>query len=126
MAIAKEKTSDFAFGGGGRVGDGPGGWKLLAINANPKPSIVSAFADVMTPSKLIFLGLMLCERDGRQWIGIPATLQATADGHVIKDDNGKPAYRPIVKFASKEAQNRFSEQVLALVRATNPEILGAP
>jgi len=70
---------------------------------------------------------MICEQNGKRWVGIPATLQTTADGHVIKGDNGKPAYRPIVKFASREAANRFSEQVLAPVEASNPELFeGAP
>jgi hypothetical protein len=64
---------------------------------------------------------MLRERDGKRWVGIPCTLQATADGRVLKDDNGKLLYWPIIKFASKEAANRFSDEVFALLEAHHPD-----
>lgn len=42
------------------------------------------------------------------------------DGKQI-ERNGKPAWQPVVSFATKEVRDRFSAAVIAAIEAAHPE-----
>ncbi len=44
------------------------------------------------------------------------------DGVVLKDAKGKIRYVPIIEFSSKDVRNKFSDAVIAAMRATHPEV----
>ena len=60
--------------------------------------------------------------NGTAYALLPSKAQLRADGSVIRRDDGKIAYSPILKFGSREAQDRFSHGVIELVRRRFPEL----
>jgi hypothetical protein len=44
-------------------------------------------------------------------------------GTVVKDQNGKIRYSPIIEFRSKEIRDKFSENVIAALHSSHPEAL---
>jgi hypothetical protein len=126
MTVTKTVASDFGFGGDGRAGSGAGalsGWKLIKFSLNPKTSAVRAFADIRTPAGFIFFGLLVCAKDGRQWVGFPGAPMIADDGRVIlRDADDRPCYKRLTGFATAEASKRFTAAVFALVRQVHPEL----
>jgi hypothetical protein len=117
MTIVKTVASDFGFGGSGRAGSADNGWKLLGYKPNPKASTAKAFFDAKSPSGLIFHGLILCEDQGKCWVGIPGVPQITAKGDLVRSADGRIVYRPIIKFANADARERFTAQLFELLRS---------
>jgi hypothetical protein len=60
---------------------------------------------------------------GAPYALLPSKAQIKADGSVIRRDDGKIAYTPVLKFANREASDRFSIGVVELVRRRFPEAL---
>jgi hypothetical protein len=60
---------------------------------------------------------------GAPYALLPSKAQLKADGSVIRRDDGKVAYTPVLKFANREANDRFSLGVVELVRRRHPEVL---
>jgi len=60
---------------------------------------------------------------GAAYALLPSKPQVRADGTVIRRDDGKIAYSPVLKFANREASDRFSSGVVELVRRRFPEVL---
>ena len=61
---------------------------------------------------LIISDLTLHEQNGKRWIGLPGKLQIDRDRKVVIGTNGKPAYVPVLRFASPAAGNLFRDSVL--------------
>ena len=75
-------------------------------------------------SGLVLRELMLHERDGKWWIGFPSKPMVGADGVALRDERGKIRYgAPLIEFASRQARDRFCEQVLAALRLSLPREL---
>lgn len=67
--------------------------------------------------------VQIMSSDGRRWANLPSKPQIDRDGNVRKE-NGKTLYTPILKWATKDAGNRFSESVLAALEAKHPQAVG--
>lgn len=57
---------------------------------------------------------------GKRWANMPSKPMMGADGNAQKDTNGKIKYVPILEWESRDASDRFSEEVLAAVERENP------
>jgi hypothetical protein len=57
---------------------------------------------------------------------LPSKPQVKPDGTVLRRDDGRIAYAPILKFTTREASDRFSTAVVAAVQARYPEALAVP
>ena len=51
---------------------------------------------------------------------LPSKAQLRADGSVMRRDNGKVAYAPVLRFVNRDAQDRFSHGVVELIRRPLP------
>jgi hypothetical protein len=86
----------------------------ISINRN---SLVGAFT-VTLPSGMIINGCMLhrSPNGGSEWIGIPGAVQLEKDGTVKRAGDGKPVYRTIVRFKSRDVYERFQTPILEELR----------
>jgi hypothetical protein len=64
-------------------------------------------------------------RAGGYFVFPPAAPMVGRDGVVLKDQAGKTQYKHLIVW-SKEAGRRFSEAVVRLLKASHPELFGAP
>ena len=49
-----------------------------------------------------------------------------ADGVALRDDRGRVAYAaPLIEFASRQAKDRFTEQVIEALRLAQPQVFAA-
>jgi hypothetical protein len=62
----------------------------------------------------------LHEKNGKRWVALPARPQVR-DGALIKGDDGKITYTPIMAFASRAVSDAFSAAVIAAVLDLYPE-----
>ena len=78
------------------------------------------------PSGLELHELMLHHRDGSWWLSFPAKPLLGADGAALRDERGKVRYStPLVSFASRQARDRFTTEVLAALRQAQPQVFAA-
>jgi hypothetical protein len=56
----------------------------------------------------------------RRWAGMPSKPIVGSDGVAQKSDDGKLKYVPVMEWASREAADKFSEEVIAAVERENP------
>jgi hypothetical protein len=83
------------------------------------------FFSASLPSCLVFHEMTLHTRDGAWWIGFPAK-PLLQDGAALRDENGKIRYSPpLISFTNRQARERFTEQVLAALRQTQPQLFAA-
>ncbi len=78
------------------------------------------FARARMPSGVIFHDVGIYEKDGARWASPPSKAMIGRDGKQI-ERNGKPAWQPVVSFATKEVRDRFSAAVIAAIEAAHPE-----
>jgi hypothetical protein len=79
-------------------------------------------ARVEHPSGAIWNDCLIFDGDHGMWASPPSRPMISPDGTVVKDSAGKTRYQPVVEFASKEARDRWSAQVLAALRLAYPEL----
>ena len=60
---------------------------------------------------------------GATYALLPSKAQLRADGTTVRRDDGRVAYAPVLKFTSRDAQDRFSHGVVELVRRRFPAAL---
>jgi hypothetical protein len=66
---------------------------------------------------LIVADLTIHDQAGKRWVGLPGKIQVDRERKVILGPNGRPAYTPVLRFASTAAGNRFRDAVLAALDA---------
>jgi hypothetical protein len=92
------------------------GWRLLK-----KGSLVG-FASVELPIGLQVLDCPVHVSHGRRWAALPAKPQIDGDGTARRDPaTGKIAYSPILRWSTEKVRNLFSDRVVELVVARDPE-----
>ena len=96
--------------------------KLLDWREMRRNSLLG-FAKVEFPSGLILHDVTVLRGERGPWASPPSKPMVGSDGTVMKDEAGKTRYVPIIEFASREARDRFSEDVIAAVRTVHPEVL---
>lgn len=77
------------------------------------------FARVRMPSGMIIHDVGIYEKDGIRWAFPPSKPVIGRDGTIFKNGN-KPAYSPMITFASKDGRSRFTDAVVAAVAAPHP------
>ena len=81
------------------------------------------FAKVEMPSGMIISDVTILTGERGTWASPPSKPMVSRDGVALTDDAGKLRYSPIIEFVSKEVRNRFSEAVVAGLRAAYPEAI---
>jgi len=81
-------------------------------------------ASVQLPNglQLAEIGIFATER-GR-WAQLPSEMMRDAAGMALTDDRGKPRYRSLAKWKSRELQDRFSHSLIALIEAEHGPLDG--
>lgn len=73
--------------------------------------------------KMILHDVALLCANGKAWAGAPSKPMIGREGVVLKGDNGKARYTPIVEWADKETRERFSASVILAFEAEHGPIL---
>jgi hypothetical protein len=81
------------------------------------------FATVRMPSGVVFHDVTIHAKNGSAWASPASKPQLDRTGQHMKGNDGKGLWLPVVTFASKEARDRFSEVVIAALRASRPDAL---
>jgi hypothetical protein len=98
------------------------GVRILEWRPIRKNSLLG-FAKVALPSGLIVSDVTVLTSNGGPWASPPSKPMISRDGAVLKDDNGKIKYAPVISFASKTLRDRFSHAVIEALRHSDPEAL---
>jgi hypothetical protein len=81
------------------------------------------FATVELPIGLIIADVVVGASHGRVWALLPTKPMVGPDGAAIRDDAGKIKYAPVLRWHDDELHKRWSDAVVALVRAEYPDAL---
>ncbi len=95
-------------------------WKPIGKN-----SLIGA-AKIEFPSGMVMDEVLVFQAAGRRWAMPPGRPMVDAAGVVLRDANGKPRYVQLIDFVDKAARSRWSDAVIAAVRAAFPEALETP
>jgi hypothetical protein len=93
-------------------------WKVFRKNS------LRGFAVVELPIGLRIHDIPILASHNKIWASLPAKPQIDRDGQHKRDANGKPVYVPVLEWKDRDLAVRFSQAVVALVRAEYPEDLG--
>ena len=94
--------------------------KILDFRQVTKNSLVG-FAKVEFPSGMVISDVTILQGEKGPWASPPSKPMVGRDGTVMKDDNGKVRYVPIIEFTDKATRNRWSDSVIEAMRAAHPE-----
>jgi hypothetical protein len=88
-------------------------WKQLQKNS------LRGFASVRYGS-LKISDISVHNANGKRWANLPAKPMIGQDGKPQRDDRGKIKYVPLLEWESREASDKFSEEVIAAVEREYP------
>jgi len=74
------------------------------------------FATVQVGRSLKIADVSVLCSNGKLWASLPSK-PLIGDGKALLDDRGKQRYVPILEWTDKQAAGRFSEAVVAAIRA---------
>jgi hypothetical protein len=93
-------------------------WKPVVKNS------LRGFATVRLGKSLQISECLVLASNGRLWVNLPGKPQFDRDGHPVLDQRGKQKYSALLQWRDKAAADRFSEAVIAAIRAEHgPEAL---
>lgn len=87
-----------------------------------KQNTLQGFCTVTHPSGLVLHDVAIHQNAGSAW-AMPPSKPKLKDGVHVKDANGKLGWQPLISFVRKEHKDRWSDQVIAALRAAHPEAL---
>ena len=90
------------------------GWKAMRKNT------LRGFASIRLGRSLIIEDITVHASNGKRWVGMPGKPITDQTGNAKRDDTGKIKYVSILRWTDREAQDRFSEAVIAAVERENP------
>jgi hypothetical protein len=79
------------------------------------------FVRVRPASGMIVSDMTVLIGERGPWASPPSEPMIDRDGVAMKRANGKLRYSPTIQFATKEIRNKFSDAVIAALRAAHPE-----
>lgn len=82
------------------------------------------FATVTFPSGLIFNDVSIVVTNGKPWAAAPSKPLIDKNGAALRGGDGKVKYAPIIAFADKKTRDRWSDGVIAALRAAHPGAIG--
>ena len=97
--------------------------RILEFRPHQKNSLLG-FAKIELPSGLIITDVVILTGERGPWASPPSKPQLDRDGNVLRDQNGKIRYSPIIEFTDRETRTRWSNAVIEALRAAHPEALG--
>lgn len=89
-------------------------WRPMQRNS------LRGFASVRLGKSLIIEDCPVHTSNGKRWASLPSKPILDKDGTAQKDAAGKIKYAPLLKWADRDASDRFSEAVIAAVERENP------
>jgi hypothetical protein len=95
--------------------------KLAAFRPLTKNTL-RGFASLELANGLTIIDCPIHLANGRAWASLPAKAAIDRDGRQIVVD-GKPQYGVVLKWRDRDLADRFSDAVIALVRAAHPNAL---
>ncbi len=95
--------------------------KILDWRPMPRNSLLG-FAKVEFPSGLVINDVTILKGERGPWASPPSKPMVSRDGTVLKGDDGKIRYVPMIEFASKETRTRWSDSVIEAMRAAHPDV----
>jgi hypothetical protein len=93
------------------------GWRPLRRRS------LRGFARIEMPSGLRVDDVGVHVSGGRAWASLPARPMLGADGGALREEAGKIRYAPVLSWRDRATAYRWSDAVVALVRAAHPEAL---
>ncbi len=93
---------------------------LVADFVSLRLATLCGFVTVWLPSGLIIHDVSLHQKNNSTWAAPPSKPMINRDGIVLRDDNGKIRYSPIIEFASKKLRDRWSDAVVDALKAAFP------
>lgn len=79
------------------------------------------FARVEFSSGMVISDATVLTGERGPWASPPSKPMISKDGTVLKGDDGKIRYSPLIEFTSKDIRTRWSDAVIAAMRAAHPE-----
>jgi DNA-binding cell septation regulator SpoVG len=84
---------------------------------------VLGVVDVQLDSGMVLHGCMIFAKEDRVWANAPSERVMDRAGQPMTSLVGKPVYRDIVSFKDRKTQQRWSDGVIAALRAKYPDVL---
>jgi hypothetical protein len=81
------------------------------------------FVTIELPSGLRLVDGPVLTATGKAWTAPPSKPIVDCDGRQKTDANGKPAFAAVCGWRTRELSDRFSEIVIAAIRAAHPNAL---
>ncbi len=94
--------------------------RLIETKLIQKGSLVAVVRIAI--GKLILHDVSIFSSTEKAWAAPPSKPAIGAGGVVVKGDNGKTRYVPVVEFADRESKDRFSVSVVAAFEAQHGPI----
>ncbi|HET7881186.1 MAG TPA: hypothetical protein VFL55_09900 [Acetobacteraceae bacterium] len=99
---------------------------LVAAFRPMRKHTLRGFVDVTLPvTRLMIRDVAIHQVGDRCWINLPSRPMLNKDGSPVLNDRGKPLYFAFLRFTDEAAHLQFERAVIAAVRATHPQVLGA-
>lgn len=93
-------------------------WKPLVRNT------LRGFASIRLGASLKIHDIAIHVHDnGRSWAQLPSKPVIQQDGTVKRDGNGKIQYVPLMEWIDRAASDKFSESVIAAIKAEFPDAI---
>jgi hypothetical protein len=77
---------------------------------------------VLTETHLKIFDVALHEKNGKRWAALPSKPQVNREGYVLRGENNKIKYAPVMAFDSREAGDQFSRLAIAAVLERFPRV----
>jgi hypothetical protein len=99
--------------------------RMTLISWRPcRRNTLRGFTAVELPSGLRIMEIPVHVTAGRAWAGLPARpMVDNATGTALRDERGKIRYSPVLSWRDRDLADRWSDAVVALVRAAHPAAL---
>lgn len=82
------------------------------------------FVDAEFASGLVLLGIVVLQGKNGLYALPPGRPQLDATGRARRKPNGKVDYAPVIKFRSKDINDKWSQQIIEALRQTHASMLG--
>ena len=99
-------------------GDRPDRPRMRLLSWKPmRKGTLRGFATVELPNGLTISDISVHLSHGKSWASLPSRPQLNSDGTARRDDAGKIAYAPVLKWRDRGLADRFSDAVVQAVEA---------
>ena len=77
---------------------------------------------MLTETHLKIFDVALHQKNGKRWASLPSKPQISREGQVLRDENNKVKYAPVLAFDSREASDQFSQAAIRAVLERFPRV----